>query len=119
MYTSLQQVVHGLLKNATEGIAQPKLIGIFTVLLLGGQTLPIFSLGYAFYWRWSIVAVIILLAATFLSYIPRALSAVRFRQSWIGVLLNPLAIAVFVALQWRAMMSSIMGRPRKTWRGRA
>ena len=28
MYTSMQQVVHGLLKNATEGIAQPKLIAI-------------------------------------------------------------------------------------------
>jgi len=118
MYTSTQQVVHGLLKNATEGIAQPKLIGIFTILLLGGQTLPVFSLGHAIFWGWSAVAVIILFLATILSYIPRALAAVRYRQSLAGVILNPIAVALFIALQWWAMIRVMLGRKPIAWRGR-
>ncbi len=118
MYTSAQQVVRGLLKNATEGIAQPKLIGIFTVLLLGGQTVPVFALGHALYWSWSTTAVVILILATVLSFIPRALSAVRFRQSLMGVILNPIAIALFIALQWWAMLRAMLGRKPIAWRGR-
>ena len=40
MYQSLSQVHRGLLKNATEGIANPKLILPFSILLLGGATIP-------------------------------------------------------------------------------
>jgi hypothetical protein len=118
MYTSLQQVVRGLLKNATEGIAQPKLIVIFTVLLLGGQTLPVFSLGHAIYWGWPAAAVVILCVATMVSFVPRTFAALRFRQSWTGVLLNPLAIALFVALQWWALIREMLGCKPIAWRGR-
>lgn len=118
MYTSMQQVVQGLLKNATEGIAQPKLIGIFTVLLLGGQTLPIFSLGHAIFWKWSTTATVILSIATVLSYVPRTLAAIRFRQSLTGVIFHPIAIALFIALQWWAMVRAKLGRKPIAWRGR-
>jgi Glycosyl transferase family 2 len=118
MYTSMQQVVHGLLKNATEGIAQPKLIAIFSVLLLGGQTLPILTLGHAVFWHWSMTSVVILTMATILSFVPRGLAAIRFRQSMTGVLLNPIAVALFVALQWWAMVRSLLGRKPIAWRGR-
>lgn len=118
MYTSLQQVVRGLLKNATEGIAQPRLIGIFSVFLLGGQTLPILSFGHALYWGWSTTAIVILFVATLLSYLPRTLAALQFRQSWIGVLLNPIAVAAFLVLQWWAMIRAMLGRQPIAWRGR-
>ena len=118
MYTSLQQVIRGLLKNATEGIAQPRLIGIFSVFLLGGQTLPILSFGHALYWGWSTTAVFILFVATILSYLPRTLAALQFRQSWIGVLLNPIAVAAFLVLQWWAMIRAMLGRQPIAWRGR-
>ena len=118
MYTSLQQVVRGLLKNATEGIAQPRLIGIFSVFLLGGQTLPILSFGHALYWGWSTTAIVILFVATLLSYLPRTLAAQQFRQSWIGVLLNPIAVAAFLVLQWWAMIRAMLGRQPIAWRGR-
>lgn len=118
MYTSLQQVVRGLLKNATEGIAQPRLIGVFSVFLLGGQTLPILSFGHALYWGWSTPAVFILFVATILSYLPRTLAALQFRQSWIGVLLNPIAVAAFLVLQWWAMIRALLGRQPIAWRGR-
>ena len=118
MYTSLQQVIRGLLKNATEGIAQPRLIGIFSVFLLGGQTLPILSFGHALYWGWSTTAIVILFVATLLSYLPRTLAALQFRQSWIGVLLNPIAVAAFLVLQWWAMIRAMLGRQPIAWRGR-
>lgn len=118
MYTSLRQVVHGLLKNASEGIAQPRLIGIFSVLLLGGQTLPIFSFAHALFYGWPITATAILFAATVLSYVPRALAAARFQQSWLGVIFNPLAVAAFIALQWWSLSRVLLGRQPIPWRGR-
>ncbi len=119
MYHSVRQVVQGLLKNATEGIAQPKLIGVFSVLLLGGQTLPIFSLAHAIYWRHPQTAILILLFATIISYVPRVLTTVHFRQSWLGAALNPLAVAVFIGLQWWALMRQWTGLRPIAWRGRS
>ena len=119
MYTSMKQVVYGLLKNASEGIAQPKLIGIFTVLLLGGQTLPIFFFAHAIYYDWPIAATAILLVATIVSFVPRGLAAARFQQPWLGVVLNPLAVALFVALQWWSLLRKLLGRQPIPWRGRA
>ena len=119
MYSSMQQVVQGLLKNATEGIAQPKLIAVFSVLLIGGQTLPIFSLPHAVFYGWPVAAIVILCLATIASFIPRALAAKQFKQPWLGVVLNPIAVALFVALQWWALTRKSLGVKPVLWRGRA
>ena len=119
MYTSMQQVVRGLLKNAHEGIAQPKLIGVFTVLLLGGQTLPIFFFAHALYYGWPTVAIAVLALATLLSFVPRGLAAAKFQQPWLGVALNPIAVALFVALQWWSLARTTLGRQPIPWRGRS
>ena len=119
MYTSLKQVVIGLLKNAHEGIAQPKLIGIFTLLLLGGQTLPIFFLAHAIYYGWPVAATLILLIATLVSFVPRSLAASRFRQPWLGVVLNPIAVAIFIAIQWWSLARTLIGSKPILWRGRS
>jgi hypothetical protein len=118
MYHSASQVVSGLLKNANEGIAQPKLIAIFTVLLLGGQTLPIFAWAHALYWGWPIVPTLLLTIATALSYVPRVVTGWRFGQSWVGVVFHPIAVAVFVGLQWWAFIRSVTGLKPVAWRGR-
>ena len=119
MYSSMQQVVQGLLKNATEGIAQPKLIAVFSVLLVGGQTLPIFSLPHAIFYGWPVAAIVILALATIASFVPRALAAKQFKQPWLGVVLNPIAVAIFVALQWWALARKSLGVKPVLWRGRA
>jgi Glycosyl transferase family 2 len=118
MYHSARQVFTGLLKNAHEGIAQPKLIGVFTVLLLGGQVLPLLSLGHSIYHGWPMVASIILLFATIVGYLPRAMAAKQFRQSWLGVALNPFAMLVFVGLQWWSLVRNMLGVRNVAWRGR-
>lgn len=118
MYRTARQVMQGLLKNATEGIAQPKLIGVFSVLLLGGQSLPIFALAHALFWAWRPLAIYLLVVATVISYIPRAMATLRFRQSWFGCALNPCAVIVFIALQWWALVRKLMGLNPVAWRGR-
>ena len=89
MYHSAWEVVRGLLKNATEGIANPKTIGIFTILLAGAAVLPLASLLVGWCLGWDKWILIELGVATLLSYLPRALSASRFQQSWLGVLFHP------------------------------
>lgn len=123
MYTSRSEVFQGLLKNAYEGIANPKLIGIFTVLLLGGSVLPLLSfVGVMWLWLSSVMpfgAVLLSLAfaGLVLSHVPRVLCAKRFQQSTIGAALHTLATTVFVALQWVALKNHMRGR-QVAWRGR-
>ncbi len=119
MYQSLPEVVRGLLKNANEGIARSPLIFIFTVLLLGGSVLPILMLAHAIFWGWTIASTAVLAIAAILSWLPRMLIAVKLRQSLLGAALHPIAVAVFVGLQWVAFSKDCIGVEPVAWRGRA
>lgn len=117
MYRGYSQVTRGLLKNASEGIANRVLIGPFTLLLGGAFVAPSILLIMAIYWQWSLTLLALASLSVFLSYMPRVLAAQRFQQSWLGAVLHPVAVAWFLALQWRALVESFMGK-RVTWRGR-
>lgn len=117
MYQSLPQVIRGLLKNATEGIANPRLILPFTVLLLGGSVLPVVSLAIGLVRGADWVTIVLLALATALSWYPRIAAAIRFRQAWFGVLLHPLSVAWFTILQWIALIMGML-KVRTAWRGR-
>lgn len=117
MYHSLPQVVRGLLKNATEGIANPKLIGPFTVLLIGGAVLPVALLAVALRYGTSPWVWVLILAGCGLAWFPRIWAAKRFSQSILGALLHPISVAWFVALQWLALGMKAF-RIQTRWRGR-
>jgi len=125
MYTSLRQVQQGLLKNAVEGIANPKLIVPFTVLLLGGSVVPLCLLVWQSFscWKngtWSglpLISLILLALATVMGWIPRFLAQRTFRQSLLGALAHPVSVLWFVVLQWRALIRSLL-RIKTPWRGR-
>lgn len=125
MYKDLRQVQQGLLKNATEGIANPKLIVPFTVLLLGGSVVPVCLLVWQTLscWKnatWSglpLVSLILLALATVMGWIPRILAQRTFRQSLLGALAHPVSVLWFVVLQWRALIRSLL-RIKTPWRGR-
>lgn len=117
MYQSLGQVIRGLLKNATEGIANPRLILPFTILLLGGSVLPVVLLVACLARGPSWLTLVLLSLATALSWYPRAAASVRFRQPWLGVILHPFTVAWFTALQWIAL-GMAMFKVRMAWRGR-
>ncbi len=84
MYTNAKQVIRGLLKNAVEGIASPKTIVPFTILLGGAAVLPMLLLIYCLIQRQSILPIVLACTATAISYAPRVLNALRFQQSWLG-----------------------------------
>lgn len=116
MYHSAMEVVRGVLKNATEGLAAPKLIFPFTILLLGGSVLPIIllTLGWV---QGNVAAAAVAGAAVLVGHVPRILAAIRLRQSWVGVIFHAPAMLLFILLQWVAFLNHLLGR-QVAWRGR-
>jgi hypothetical protein len=116
MYRGAAQVWHGLAKNATEGLGAPGTIVPATVVLLGGQVLP-FALLAGSAWLSPVEIALACLAAG-LAYLPRVLSALRFRQSALGAALHPLGVLLLVSIQWVALIRRLVGKPA-TWKGRS
>jgi hypothetical protein len=118
MYRSAREVWYGLAKNATEGLAQPALLVPATALLFGGQVLPVIMCGFGGFGQlspWACGLAVLGLAA---AYYPRLCAIRHFEQSWLGALLHPLGILIFLVLQWYAWAQALCGRP-STWKGRA
>jgi cellulose synthase/poly-beta-1,6-N-acetylglucosamine synthase-like glycosyltransferase len=109
MYGSAAEVWNGLMKNATEGMARPVALPVWTVILGGGQVLPLPLLLV----RPSVPAALAVAASLGL----RLAMAWRFRQSWTSACLHPIGITVLLLLQWTALLRAALGRPT-TWRGR-
>ncbi len=57
------------------------------------------------------------IAAAILALLPRLVEAVRFRQSLLSAVAQPLAVAVFLAIQWTAIVRKSLGM-QTSWRGR-
>jgi glycosyltransferase involved in cell wall biosynthesis len=110
MYQRAADVWHGFAKNAHEGLGSPRLIIPSTLLLLGGQVLPLCLLAVAP----SPLAAVGTLAA----FLPRMIAVARFHQSILGALLHPLGICMLVAIQWFAFLRSLRRRPA-VWKGRS
>ena len=114
MYHGAGELLRGLAKNATEGMAHPARIVPFTLFLLGGQVAPVVMLAAAPLWP---RAALVALPAVVLLYFPRLAGIRRFRQSPLGAALHPLGVAVLTALQWYGLLRSLLGRPA-AWKGR-
>jgi len=121
MYSRSLDVWRGLSKNATEGIGSAATILPFTILLGGGAVLPPLLAGWGLatgFAGWPPGAVIVTLVATALAYLPRVCDAIRFRQSLTSALVHPLGVAVFLAIQWVALIRKALGL-KTAWRGRS
>lgn len=116
MYHNGVEVWRGLGKNATEGMAAPAVLPIFTAFFLGGQILPFILLLWA-----AIVGNAHVLelsgAAALLSYLPRAMAIRRFRQPLWSGLLHPVGICLLLVIQWIALGRKLLGKP-SLWKGR-
>jgi hypothetical protein len=115
MYRGGAELWSGLAKNATEGLAAPGMIGLASLLLLGGQVLPFLLLACSCWLTRE--GVTLAAAAAGMAYLPRLLGVARFRQSPLGAILHPAGVSVLVAIQWYALLRSLMRRPA-TWKGR-
>jgi hypothetical protein len=114
MYRNASALWLGLAKNAVEGLARPGLIVPSTLLLFGGQVLPILLVPLLPWAGWATVPI---LSAVFLSYLPRLLGLRRFRQSLVGCIFHPLGVAVLLLIQWYGLLRWLLGRP-VGWKGR-
>ena len=117
MYSRAHQVWQGLSKNATEGMATPKLLPIFTVLLFGGHVLPFIALSFAIVHR-HLGSAVLASVAIVLSYLPRIKGAIRFEQSIASAFLHPVGILILLAIQWIALIKKSLGMS-SSWRGRS
>jgi hypothetical protein len=116
MYGGLTALVPGLLKNATEGMAKPLALPIWTFLLFGGHLLPWLLLIAALLTR-SLAELPLILLACALPLGARLLQAIRCREPLGAVLLHPLGVLALLAIQWTALVRQGLGI-RTDWRGR-
>lgn len=116
MYHNAGEVWSGLAKNATEGMAAPARLPIFSTLLLAGQALPFFLLVRAVTAA-DIPIVILAGAAVSLSLLPRLISVRRFRQPVWSCTVHPAGVLFLLLIQWFALGKKLLGRPA-SWRGR-
>jgi len=117
MYRSASEVWSGLAKNATEALAAPALIVPATLLLFGGQVLPLLLVVFAGPLGLSPAAHWVAAAALAFAYLPRIVAVFRFRQPLLGALLHPAGVLILLAIQWYALARDVLGKPA-TWKGR-
>ncbi|QCO14885.1 glycosyltransferase [Azospirillum brasilense] len=118
MYRGWREVWSGFSKNATEGMATPVALPVWTLLLFGGHVLPWLLLGWAALDPLPEGAAALAALAVAAGLSLRLLLALRFRQSLAGALLHPVGILILLAIQWSALLRARRGRPAE-WRGRA
>lgn len=110
MYVDVGQVWEGLCKNATEGMAKPVALPVWTLILGGGQVLPAALCVFAPSWPAAM--------ALACGIGVRLVLAARFHQPLISALLHPVGIFALLVIQWRSLLRAL-GGGKATWRGRA
>jgi hypothetical protein len=118
MYRGAAEVWQGFSKNATEGMATPAGLPIWSVLLLGGQVMPFVMLPVCLIAQVPSGLLLAAVLSVTLVYLTRFALAMRFRQSGLGAILHPLGIVMLVVLQWTALINHRRGRAA-VWRQRA
>ena len=116
MYHCAAEVLRGVLKNAHEGIARPKLIALFTILLLGKTLLPTITLLLGIIEKNHLVTTLSV-ATLAIAHLPRCITARRFKQSFAAIPFHVPAVILFIALQWIALTCHSLGYSF-AWRGR-
>lgn len=120
MYARSLDVLRGLSKNATEGLAAPRVVVPASILLAFGQIAPpvLVAFGSLSGWRgFGRAGMAAAIAAVVACYLPRLLEAIRFRGSLMAAALHPLAVAVFLGIQWYGVARQRLGL-KTSWKGR-
>ena len=118
MYRSWGEAWAGFSKNAHEGMATPRALPVWTVLLFGGHILPVailalFGLGLA-----GPMAAGLACLALLLSLGARAAITLAMREPWATIPLHPLTVAVALAIQWNVLLRR-KSAGAAVWKGRS
>lgn len=117
MYDNWSDIWTGFRKNATEGMARPGALPVWTALLGGGHLLPWLVLPLALLTGAQTAATLSAIALGAVMAARIAL-AVSLRQPPLSVLLHPAGVLVTLAIQWSAFLGARRGQ-RAVWRGRS
>jgi hypothetical protein len=110
MYEGARETWAGFSKNATEGMATPRALPVWTVLLAGGVLAP--PLTWLFVGGFGLALAMLVLAAA------RIVQARLCREPPLAVVLFPVGVALTLAIQYSALAGAWLGRP-VAWRGRS
>ncbi|NEU12587.1 glycosyltransferase [Methylobacterium sp. BTF04] len=118
MYADFDQAWAGFSKNAHEGMATPRALPVWTLLLFGGHVLPVLLLGFALCGFGSAGATFLAAAALVASLGTRTAITLVTQEPAATIPLHPLAVLVALAIQWNVLL-----RPRHAgaavWKGRS
>ncbi len=117
MYRGLREVWQGFSKNASEGMATPTALPIWTILLVGGHVLPWIMLAALITGELNGYQTGVALACAFAG-LTSLVAAVRFKQGLVAAVLRPLGIMMLLAIQYHAAFRRRRGQPAQ-WRGRS
>jgi hypothetical protein len=109
MYQGARETWNGFAKNATEGMATPRALPVWTLLLGGGVLAPLAALLLA--------PTKGLALAVLAQWAARGLQAFVCREPARAVLLFPLGVLLTLGVQWSALIGRWRGRS-VAWRGR-
>lgn len=109
MYGNARDAWNGFAKNATEGMATPRALPVWTLLLAGGVLAPLLTL--------LVAPSPALAAAVAMQWAMRAAQARACREPALAVVLFPLGVLLTLGVQWSALIARWRGRP-VAWRGR-
>ena len=118
MYRGFAQSWAGFSKNAHEGMATPRALPVWTLLLVGGHVLPWLLLLAALVGLGSGHAAFLAFAAALVSLATRAAITLITREPLGTVLLHPATVLVALAIQWTALLRR-KGSGTPLWKGRS
>ena len=116
MYSSARDTCLGVMKNATEGLANVRFVIPMTLFCVA-PALSFCLAIVAFYFQdW--LAGTICCVAFVVAYIPRFAGCRRFRQPLLSAIMHADGLLLFMVLQWFAMLQRCFGRT-VAWKGRS
>lgn len=117
MYESFGETWRGLLKNAVEGFAQQPLLIVISLIISASAIAPVLFLPAAIICGCSPMTGLAVAVSIVLSYLPRIVCCFRFDGAWTAVWLQPVAMALFLTVQWTAWIRHWLGL-KIQWRSR-
>ncbi|CAA2106146.1 4,4'-diaponeurosporenoate glycosyltransferase [Methylobacterium bullatum] len=118
MYRNFTESWAGFSKNAHEGMATPRALPVWTLLLLAGHVLPLVLALAAAFGLAPPTAGLVALAALVVSLATRAAITLITHEPVATILLHPLGVVVALAIQWNVLLA-----PKRAgaavWKGRS
>lgn len=118
MYRGFREAWAGFSKNAHEGMATPVALPVWTVLLFGGQVLPLLLTVAGLLGGLESSALPVALAALLVSLATRAAITLVADEPAATIPLHPAAVLVALAIQWNVLLRRERAGAA-TWKGRS